>query len=95
MNEEDFQALLKQQRMLAASIVQESGTDSKIRLLDIINELVTPKNRKIQMESVIIEAVNQGFTERETFDMIDELKKDHLVYETEPGFLQRTKDIRF
>ncbi|MBU1976295.1 MAG: hypothetical protein KKG59_07885 [Nanoarchaeota archaeon] len=95
MNEEDFNALLQQQRILAANIVQESNTNSKIRLLDIINELVTPKNKKIHIESVIVEAINHGLTEQEAYDMIDELKKDHLVYETEIGFLQRTRDIKF
>ena len=95
MNEEEFQDLMRQQRMLAQSIVQESSTDSKIKLLDIINELVTPKNKKIQIESVILEAANQGFTENETITLIDELKKDHVVYETEQGFLQRARDIKF
>lgn len=95
MNEEDFQALLQQQRILAANIVQESSTDNKIKLLDIINDMVTTKNKKIQKESVIIEAVNNGFTEKEAYDMISELKKDHVVYETSPGYLQRARDIKF
>jgi DNA replicative helicase MCM subunit Mcm2 (Cdc46/Mcm family) len=95
MNEEEFQDLLRQQRFLAQSIVQESSMDSKIKLMDIINGLVTNKNKKIHIESVIVEAVNEGMSEREALTMIDELKKDHLVYETTPGFLQRTRDIKF
>ena len=81
--------------MLAASIMQESSTDSKIKLLDIINDMVTTRNKKIQIEQIIIEAVNQGFSENEALTLIEDLKKDHVIYETEPGFLQRTRDIKF
>jgi hypothetical protein len=95
MDEEEFQNLLRQQRFLAQSIVQESSMDSKIKLMDIINGLVTNKNKKIHIEAVVVEAVNEGMTEKEALTMIDELKADHLVYETTPGFLQRTRDIRF
>lgn len=95
MNEDDFNELMRQQRLLAGSIVRESNMDNKIKLLDIINDLVTQRNKKIHMETVILEAVNNGFTEHEAYDLIDELKKDHVVYETEPGFLQRTRDIKF
>jgi hypothetical protein len=95
MNEEDFNELLRQQRFLASRIVQESSMDSKIKLMDIINGLVTNKNKKIHVETVIVEAVNEGMTEKEAYTMIDELKRDHLVYETSPGFLQRTRDIKF
>lgn len=69
--------------------------DSKIKLMDIINNLVTNKNKKIHTEAVVVEAVNEGMTEKEVLALIDELKRDHLVYETTPGFLQRTRDIKF
>lgn len=81
--------------MMASRILQESSVDVKIKLMDIINDMVTDKNKKVQIESIIIEAVNQGFTEKEVIDLIEDLKKDHVVYETSPGFLQRTKDIQF
>ncbi|MFH1071971.1 MAG: hypothetical protein V1743_00925 [Nanoarchaeota archaeon] len=95
MNDEEFEELMRRQRMLASSIVREESVESKIKLLDIINNLVTDRNKKVHIETVILEAMNEGFTEKEAYDMIDQLKHDHLVYETEPGFLQRTKDIRF
>ena len=81
--------------MVAMRIVQETSVDNKIKLLDIINGLVTDKNKKIQIEQVVIEAVNEGFTEHEVYDLIDQLKQDHLIYETAPGFLQRSKDVQF
>ncbi|MFH1399951.1 MAG: hypothetical protein ABIH41_00380 [Nanoarchaeota archaeon] len=93
MDENDFNDLLRTQRMMAARIVQESSVNNKIKLLDIINDLVTTKNKRIHIESIIVEAINQGFTEHETVDLIDQLKTDHLVYELQEGFLQRTKDI--
>ncbi|MBN1645850.1 hypothetical protein JW868_02305 [Candidatus Woesearchaeota archaeon] len=95
MDQKDFDDLLRIQRMMASRIVQESSVNNKIKLLDIINNMVTDKNKKVQIENVIIEAMNEGMTERETTDLIDQLKKDHLVYETSPGFLQRTKDMDF
>ncbi len=95
MDEADFNELLRIQRMVAMRIVQETSVDNKIKLLDIINGLVTDKNKKIQIEQVVIEAVNEGFTEHEVYDLIDQLKQDHLIYETAPGFLQRSKDVQF
>ncbi len=94
MDEADFNELLRIQRMVAMRIVQETSVDNKIKLLDIINGLVTDKNKKIQIEQVVIEAVNEGFTEHEVYDLIDQLKQDHLIYETAPGFLQRSKDVQ-
>lgn len=95
MDEQEFNDLLRQQRLLAGAIMQESSMNNKIKLMDIINELVTQRNKKIHVESVIVEAVNHGFTERETYGLIEELKRDRVVYETSPGFLQRTRDIKF
>ena len=39
--------------------------------------------------------LEEGFTEHEVYDLIDQLKQDHLIYETAPGFLQRSKDVQF
>jgi DNA replicative helicase MCM subunit Mcm2 (Cdc46/Mcm family) len=86
----EFDELLKIQRMMATRIVEETSVDNKIKLLDIINDLVTPANKKVQVEQVIIEAETQGLTESEVMRLLDELKKDHLIVEPETGFIQKT-----
>lgn len=89
MDPNDFNDLLRIQRMMASRIIQEASVDNKIKLLDLINKLVTDRNRKVQTETLIIEAQAEGFTETETLRLIDELIEDHLITEPEPGYLKR------
>jgi DNA replicative helicase MCM subunit Mcm2 (Cdc46/Mcm family) len=86
---DDFNDLLRIQRMMASTIIQESSVDSKIKLLDLINKLVTDRNRKVQTETVLIEAENEGFSEAEVLHLIDELIEDNLIIQPEVGYLKR------
>jgi DNA replicative helicase MCM subunit Mcm2 (Cdc46/Mcm family) len=74
---------------MASTIIQESSVDSKIKLLDLINKLVTDRNRKVQTETVLIEAENEGFSEAEVLHLIDELIEDNLIIQPEVGYLKR------
>ena len=89
MDQNDFNDLLRIQRMMASRIIQETTVDNKIKLLDLINKLVTDRNRKVQTETVIVEAQLEGFSEDEAVRLIDELIADHLIIESEPGYLKR------
>lgn len=89
MDQNDFNDLLRIQRMMASRIIQETSVDNKIKLLDLINKLVTDRNKKVQKEIVIVEAQMEGFTEDETLRLIDELIGDHLIIESEPGYIKR------
>ncbi len=87
MDDTDFDRLMQIQRMTASRIRQESEVDNKIKILDIITSLTSFKKPKVQIEEVIIEANVQGLAEAEVMATIDELKKDHLVREPEPGYI--------
>lgn len=89
MNPDDFQDLLRVQRMMAAKIIQESSVDNKLKLLDLINKLVTDRNRKVQVEVIIYEAQNEGFTDREAFRLIEELIDDGFIMQPEHGYVKR------
>jgi DNA replicative helicase MCM subunit Mcm2 (Cdc46/Mcm family) len=45
--------------------------------------------KKIQKEKLIIESENQGISEMEVMGLIEKLKKDGLVFEPQPGYLQK------
>ena len=86
---EDFDELLKIQRQMAGLIVQESDTDRKLSIMDIVNNLTTTRNKKIQVEQVLIEAQMEGITEGEALRTIDELLDLGMISQPEEGFLQR------
>jgi len=89
MDEAEFEELMQRQRMALRAVADESETDSKIKLMSIINDMVTDKNKKVQKEAVLIEAQLQGMTETEFDRLLKILKDDHIVIESEPGYLKR------
>lgn len=90
MDENEFGELLRIQRMMASRIIEETTVNNKIKLLDLVNKLLTDRNKKIQKETIIIEAQLDGFSEVDTLRIIDELVSDKLLYEPEPGYIKRT-----
>lgn len=89
MDENEFNELLKIQRMMASKIIQESTVDNKIKLLNLINRLVSDRNKKVQKAIVIYEAQSEGFSDEETEEIIDELIRDDMILEPEQGYLKR------
>jgi DNA replicative helicase MCM subunit Mcm2 (Cdc46/Mcm family) len=75
--------------MMASRIIQETTVDNKIKLLDLINKLVTDRNRKVQVETILVEAQQEGFSESEILRLIDELTADNLLTQPEPGYVKR------
>ncbi|PIN81694.1 hypothetical protein COV13_00450 [Candidatus Woesearchaeota archaeon CG10_big_fil_rev_8_21_14_0_10_32_9] len=88
MNPNDFEELLKVQRMMASKLAEERSFDVKIKLLGILESLTTSKKRRIQVEHIIIEAEVEGLSESETLRLLDDLKKDNLISEPEEGFIK-------
>lgn len=86
---EDFEELLRIQRSMAGRIIQESDTDRKLQMMDIINVLVTQRNKRIQVEQIIVEANHNGFSEEEALRVIDELLDLGFLKQSEQGFIQR------
>lgn len=88
MNPSDFEELLRTQRMMASKILEENSFDAKIKLLEIIRNMTTSKNKKIHTEAVIYEAQVEGLSEGDILNFIEELKSDNLIIEPEEGFIR-------
>lgn len=86
---DSFEELMQVQRQMASRIVQESETDRKLQMMDIINDLVTDKNKKIQTEKVILEAQAEGMSESVAIQVIEELIDLGFLIEVSQGFLKR------
>ncbi len=88
MNPNDFEELLRVQRMMASKIAEERSYDVKIKLLEIIQSLNSARNKKIQIENILVEAQMEGLSESEILRLLDELKKDRLISEPEEGYIK-------
>lgn len=88
MKPNDFNDLLKIQRMMASKIMEETTVDSKIKLMDIIREMAGTKNKKLQVEEVIIEANIHGFQENETLQILEQLLTDKYITMPEEGYIK-------
>ncbi|MFH0870387.1 MAG: hypothetical protein V1866_05015 [archaeon] len=89
MDQSDFDDLIRTQNMMLRSVTNESETDSKISMMDIINDMVTDRNRKAQKEAVLVEAEMRGISDSEANRIIDALKDDGIIIEPEPGYIKR------
>ncbi|MBN2142299.1 hypothetical protein JW711_03125 [Candidatus Woesearchaeota archaeon] len=89
MDPTSFEEIMRQQNMMLRSVAQESETDNKIKILDIVNNLVGAKNKKIQKEAVLIEAQGEGMLADESERILDGLIDDRVLEEPEPGFVKR------
>ncbi|MBR9703278.1 hypothetical protein GOV10_04530 [Candidatus Woesearchaeota archaeon] len=74
---------------MASRIVQESDTDRKLKIMDIVNDLTTMKNKKVQVEQILVEAQMQEMLEEDVTATIDELLDLGLISQPEIGFIQR------
>ena len=83
-----FDEILRVQRMMASKVMAEASMDMKINLLEIIRNLVSGKKSKIQVEQVLYEAHIEGISEADALRMIDDLKRDNLIVEVEPGYIK-------
>lgn len=88
MNPNDFEELLRTQRMMASKILEENSFDAKIKLLEIIRNMTTSKNKKIHTEAVIYEAQLEGLSEGDILGFLEELKRDNLISEPDEGFVK-------
>lgn len=88
LDDTEFDEVMKLQRQLASSMMNDFEMDNKIKLLTIFDEVVG-KKKKVQTEQVISEAENQGMTEMEITATIEKLKRDGILFEPQPGYLQK------
>ncbi|MEM4637741.1 MAG: hypothetical protein QXK76_01785 [Candidatus Woesearchaeota archaeon] len=88
LDDTEFDEVMRLQKQLASTMMNEYELDAKIKLLVIFNEVIG-KRKKIQTEELIVEAENQGMTEIEITATIEKLKKDGILFEPQPGYLQK------
>lgn len=89
MASEDFDELMRIQRQMAGRIVQESDDNLKLKMMDIVNDLVGNRNKPVQVELVILEADNEGIQEEDCLSVLDELVDLGFLSRPEDGFVQR------
>jgi hypothetical protein len=82
----DFEELMRSQNMMLRSVANESETDSKIKILGIINSLVTDRRKKVHKEALIIQAEQEGMTMNEIDRIITSLISDRVIEEHD-GFI--------
>jgi len=84
----EFDDVMRLQKQLASSMLDDFELDSKIKILTIFDELAGSK-KKIQTEKLLIEAEHHGMSEFEIISIVDKLKRDGLLFEPQPGYLQK------
>ena len=84
----EFDDVMRLQKQLASSMLDDFELDSKIKVLTLFDELVGSK-KKIQTEKLLIEAEQHGMSEFEVVSVIEKLKNDGLLFEPQPGYLQK------
>lgn len=84
----DIKSLIEYQNMLQQKIRQEQKVDRKIDLLSIINQLTSGPNERVQKEQLFIEAVAQGFSEKEIEEHLKKLISEGIITENN-GFLRK------
>jgi hypothetical protein len=89
MNEAEFQELLKYQNLLARQVVQEAQTDRKIRFLQLATRMSVNGKKKVQTASLVHAAEEQGFSESESYRMLDDLERDGMLVQAGPGYIKR------
>ncbi len=71
---EDFEELLKIQRNMASRLMQENQTDNKIKFYNLIRDI-----KPSLKEQIILIAEEEGFSESEVLNLLDELEKDKMI----------------
>jgi DNA replicative helicase MCM subunit Mcm2 (Cdc46/Mcm family) len=84
----EFDDVMRLQKQLASSMMDDFELDAKIKVLTIFDELAGNK-KKIHTEKLLIEAAHHGMGEFEVSSVIEKLKRDGLLFEPQPGYLQK------
>lgn len=84
----DFDEILKIQRMLNETTRQELQDDRLSELMALINSLI-PYDKKIQIEVIFYAGIDKGFAEKEIRDVLNKYIKDKILFQPEVGYVQR------
>ena len=85
----EFDDLIKLQNQIRQGLLREQNMDKTISILSLINELTADPKEMVQKELVMIEAENRGISEEEVSTIIENLKKDNIIFEPSPGYIKK------
>lgn len=85
---DDFDEILRIQRMLNESTRRELQDDRLSELMAFVNSLI-PYNKKVQIEVIFYACIDRGFSEKEIRDVLNKYIKDQLLFQPEVGYIQR------
>jgi DNA replicative helicase MCM subunit Mcm2 (Cdc46/Mcm family) len=88
LDDADFDDVVRLQKQLASSMLDDFELDSKIKMLTIFDEVAGSK-KKVQTEKLLIESEHRGMSEFESLSIIEKLKRDGLLFEPQSGYLQK------
>ena len=86
---EDFDELMNFQRQLASRVVQESEMEMQVKLLEIINSLVTNRNQHVQKAKILTVAEMEGIPADQAERLLKTLEDMGHVYKVSPGYYKR------
>ena len=87
MDENSFEDLMKIQRLTASHLARESEMDDTIKVLGIIQSMIPNKEGMIQVESLLVECSQEGFTNSQVLRVLDKLKEDKMISEPKQGYI--------
>ena len=85
----DFDKLMEYQKMTQQRLRTEQAMDRKIELLTLINQLTRGPKNLVQKELLIVEGTSRGFSESEIDSLIEQLKKENIIFESSPGYIKK------
>ncbi len=87
MREDELDELMRVQRSMASRLRQENLIDRKVKLLSIIQGLNPDRRGRILSEQIVVEGVNEGFTDDEVDRLLDELETDGYLKRVDQGIM--------
>lgn len=79
MENDEFEELLRIQRLVTDRLSVEAKMDRKIKLLDLISSMVSTRDRSVQKEIILYESSMEGYTEDDTERLLQDLVADHFI----------------
>lgn len=86
MDPNDFDNIEDIQARLNRSVQEETSTEEKIELIELLRDLERFDGRRIHHEEIVVEARLKGLTESTINRLLDELVEDHILVEVDEGY---------
>lgn len=86
---DEFDDIMNLQRQLASRVVEEQEMEMQMKMLEIINSLVTDRNRQVQKAKILAEAEIEGMQEDEAARLLKKLEDLNYVRQSQPGYYRR------